>query len=191
MEQRRQVRTGVTIVEVLAALVLAGMLMVALTGVLRSWGAQKEVLAEKHQPALWQMQLEEQLRWDLQNSRLISVAAGELRLSGYGSRDAASGMSTMREAEVNYRVEANSGLRLLLRSTRNTYETARKQWPTELVCEGVARLEVTQPVPTEHEEGGMEIQFTERPVPVPDELYVRLYSGEGERPFFERLIQLR
>lgn len=135
-------RSGMTLVELLAAAALAGLLMSALVGVLRSLAIQRRTLLQEHPVLLWRDALASQLRWDLVNARRMSQRPGELRLTGYGGCDFDTQSVTHRPCEIVYCVQRAAGHSWLVRREIHLDSTVLNNARAEVVCADVAELVV-------------------------------------------------
>ncbi|HXY33204.1 MAG TPA: hypothetical protein VEI07_03190, partial [Planctomycetaceae bacterium] len=80
---KRATPEGLTLVELLAALVLSTLLMGAVLGVLRSLTRNQKAALLNSPTEEWQSRLTGQLEWDLVNSRSIAVTAAGFELRGF------------------------------------------------------------------------------------------------------------
>lgn len=96
------VRDGVTLIETLAAIVLATILTAGLTGVLSLLAKQQRLL--RHQTdSPWRHRVETMLRWDLEQAVHWEVTDNQLELVGHGSLSAKFGRPTHRRTRIVYR----------------------------------------------------------------------------------------
>ncbi len=183
-------RTGMTLVELVLATVLAAMLMATVLGVLNSLTRQRDLLIGRRPPRAWQSALADQLTRDMWNSRRIAVGPQTLRLAGYAGRDFDSGQATHRPTEITYYVVNDGTQTWLLRREVHLDELSNDNWQTELVCQGVARLEV------EHvqQDGGRRRLASAGGAAafrrIPSRLNILMFDGKTDRPIFEQRIIL-
>jgi len=128
--------------ELIIALTLSSLLMVAVLGVLNSLSRQRSVLLERRAPASWRQQLKEQLHRDFANARRVSNRPDELRLIGYGGRDFATGKPTHRPTEVVYAVHDVGDQHWLMRWEIHLDELTNQNVGGELVCAGVTAIDL-------------------------------------------------
>jgi hypothetical protein len=126
-----------TLIEMLAAMSLATLLMVAAMPVLRS-------LRPSSMPA--DLSLSSNvlglLRWDLANSRRFQPHADGVTLWGLGSLDAGSMQPTDRPAMVTYRVAIFAGVSSLIRIEEPLGASAGPQIRSQLICSNVSAFSV-------------------------------------------------
>lgn len=133
-------RAALTLVELLAACVLASLLTAAIVGVLQSMYRQHQIMVASDQVPAWQVRLEEQLRWDFAHARRIQHHADGLTLIGYGGRNQFNGRPTHRPTEVRYRTQTIGGQRWLVRMERHLDEVSNRLAAGELVAAGIHDL---------------------------------------------------
>lgn len=133
---------GFTAVELLVASALAGLMTVAVLGVLGLLTKHHRELLAKRTVEPWQVQLKEQLRWDFANARHCQNSPTQLRLVGFGGRDFASGAATYRPAEVSYLVKELAQRHWLIRRETHSDDRSLRNFRQEIVCGGVQRIEM-------------------------------------------------
>lgn len=183
---------GMTLIELMVASALAAMLMVALTGVLRSLVIQQRTIAEGGLAMAWKDRLLEQMRWDLTNARRFSAEPSRLRLVGYGGRDFNSGNVAQRPAEVVYEViDGNWLVRHEIHLDASTLHNRR----SDLVCKGIGamairRLEDSDRPPAVETHRDPKRSDAMPLGAIPDRLRLVLY-GENKEEFINEPILLR
>jgi len=108
----RRTSTAFTLIEILAALALGTLLMLAAMGVLRSLARVPTASADAIAPQTDVLRL---LRWDLVNARRFESTRDGVILWGVGSLDPGDMSPTHRPAKVTYRVGEFAGVLSLLR----------------------------------------------------------------------------
>jgi hypothetical protein len=98
------VRRGLTMVEVLAATLLAALLMSAVLGVLKAVTGHQKAFTRGLQES-WQSQLCALLEWDLSNSKTVLLTADGFELRGFAGRDLLSGMPLHCRTSIQYTVK--------------------------------------------------------------------------------------
>ena len=134
-------RVGLTLIELVTASALAVIMLMAISGTLRSMRAQKKALLDG--PLLqsqWQYTLTDQIQWDLANARGMVAHTGELRLLGFCGHDPKTRETTHRLVEVIYSVRDIGERRCLLRQERSLDTRSNHNTSTELVGIGVAGI---------------------------------------------------
>ena len=143
-------RQAFTLVQMVAATVLAAVLMVTALLVIAGLGRERRIAAasEKLEPSVEMMEL---IRWDLVNAREMSTNRGQVTLIGFGSLDEDASPRSHVPVEVVYEVQRAADRSWLVRRQRTEDRRGRGEWSVELVCADVARFEVTEvgekPVP--------------------------------------------
>ena len=161
-------RQAFTLVQMVAATVLAAVLMVTALLVIAGLGRERRIAAasEKLEPPIEMMEL---IRWDLVNAREMSTSRGQITLIGFGSLDQqdASPRSHV-PVEVVYEVQRAADRSWLVRRQRTEDRRGRGEWSAELVCADVARFGVTE--------------MGETPAPRPRATTTRPTSAPASRP---------
>ncbi|QDU44558.1 hypothetical protein Mal52_30420 [Symmachiella dynata] len=132
--------TGVTMVEMLAAIVLATLLTVAMLGVLKSMTHGRKVLLADVTSEPWHTRLIDQLEWDLKNSRTIKPIPGGFELTGYAGRDFSDGRPLHRATTIQYVAVTTEHPPLLLRHEIHGDSLNLDNRATEVVGINVGRL---------------------------------------------------
>jgi hypothetical protein len=134
-------RPGITLVEVLAATVLATILLGSILGVVQSLERQRRAVQRLHPDEAWLRRLEAQLRHDVANSRWMRSEPAQLTLVGYGGHDPQTGRPTWRPTEVRYVVETRpEGMAELWRWERPLDEWTNRRARGEYCAEGLSRV---------------------------------------------------
>lgn len=171
---------GMTMIELLAATVLASMLMVSVIGILLTISAQARALRTAATAIPWREQLRAQLRWDLSNTKTMTWNAGELRLHGLAGRDFATATVTQLPSEVVYSIRRLAGQNWLLRSEQDVDSRSNRNRRTELVCFGVERFDFRL---LDRDES-----LPQRPSPVPRAFRMVLHADTGSEPVMEQSV---
>lgn len=183
-------RSGLTLVELLAATALAGLLLAALSGVLETLRTQRETLRRNHPVAPWQARARRQIRWDLAHARWMLVRPRELHLIGYAARGP-DGAVGHRPARVVYVVRTLGGRSWLLRRESRLEDRSRSRGPRRPVLSGVTGIRV-RPVddPSRPRAGDPAPAAESGFVPVPGALRLILAGDEPGAPVLESLVFL-
>jgi len=177
--RRIQVRRGLTAIELLVASALAGLLSVAVLGVLGSLSAQRRELLARQTLEPWQQQLVERLRWEFANARSFQCHGKELTLVGFGGRDFNDDTPTQRPTRIAYRVEALGDRAWLVREETHLDDRALHNARRALVCADIDRLDV-QSLDSAQAPAGT----------VPTRFRIRFYGKGGQQPLLDQAIQL-
>lgn len=98
------VRRGLTMVEMLAATLLAALLMSAVLGVLKAVTSHQKAFTRGLQES-WQPHLCALLEWDLCNSKTVLLTSDGFELRGFAGRDLVSGMPLHCRTSIQYAVK--------------------------------------------------------------------------------------
>ncbi len=138
--QASMTRSAFTLLEVLLACVLASMLGLLVSSLMRS-GLQESKLANQIRlPIASSWLLREQMEHDLANARAYSVTPDSVTLGGFLSRDAESGMLTQHLAIVSYRIVEKANRRVLERVEGIPGPRGIQPTYSEVVWDGVGSL---------------------------------------------------
>lgn len=129
-----------TLLEVLAALALSGLLALLVASMMRS-GLQESKLAQKARiPTAESWLLREQMEADIANSRAYAVTPTSIVLGGFLSRDHETGDLTQHLTVVTYRIVKKGKFQVLERvETAPTSRTGSSTF-SEVVWDGVAAM---------------------------------------------------
>ncbi len=135
-------RSGMTLIELLAATVLAALVMIATLGVIRSLATARKALDEAAVCQPWKRRLAEQLRADLLQSRLLKWDAQQLRLRGYAGRHPVTGVATQRPTEIVYAVRECGTRAFLVRVETALDAPSLGNHRSELAAEGISHIRI-------------------------------------------------
>ena len=135
-------RPALTLLEMLAATVIASMLFVALTSLLRTTANQERAVESKleRQPAT--QLLADLLRRDLTNAHYLQSSPSGVRLVGTIAQDWNTREPTGRLAEVSYRVAKIGAVPWLLRREVHLDVTSTQRAREELIWSGASAIEI-------------------------------------------------
>lgn len=133
---------GFTLLEMVAAMVLAAILFAALVSLLRSFADQQRIMAGISDQRPPTQILSELIRRDLTGARYVRHDGNQLRLVGTIARDRNSKKPTGRQAEVVYRVAQVNGEAWLLRRETHLDEMASTRSHEEPLWQGVVGLDL-------------------------------------------------
>lgn len=134
---------GFTLIEMLAALALGTLLMLAAMGVLRSLAPRPTTTSAEAAPAADVLRL---VRWDLANARRFESSPDGVTLWGLGSLNPADMSPTHRPTVVRYRVGEFAGTASLLRSEEPLGAAMGQASGPQLICPGVLAFSI-EPLP--------------------------------------------
>jgi Tfp pilus assembly protein PilV len=184
-------RSGLSALEVLVATTLASLMLAAVAGVLGALARQERSLRRGQALPAWQQSFADQLLWDLRNSRRMSVTNTGVWLSGYGSRDFATGCPTGRCTHVNYFLRETNGEKCLVRFELQSDSSGKRSSRNELVCCHASHLKfeetlIDQPVPAAT---ALQPPPDDKFVPVPNS--IRLWFASTEAAGIEKTLCIR
>jgi len=134
--------SGLTLLEMVAAMVLMTILFAALTSLLRGFADQERAIKRMSDAYPPTQQLEEMLRRDFTSARLIRSDRDGVVLVGTIGRDWVTRRATGRQAEVTYRIAMIDSEPWLLRREVHLDETSTQRQREEPVWKGAAAIEV-------------------------------------------------
>lgn len=157
-------RRGFTLIEVLAASVIAAFLMAAVLGVVTLIVRDRAKLRIPRNAEVEMQSTLDLLRRDLLNARQFSEARNgrRLALTGFGGIDPKSHIPDGRPARVEYRVEDRGGRRWLLRSQRYLDDQSRGGTTNAIVSGNIEGI-VVQPIATQGSSAGAGPPSSEKP----------------------------
>lgn len=191
LNRRRQ--RGMTLVELLAATILAALLMAAVLGVLKSVTHSQKDLRRGGPVEAWQACLVRQLQWDLANSRTVTTTADGFELGGFAGRDFASGATLHSPSSVQYAVRNLGGNACLVRSEAHLDSLELDNQSLELVCNRIERIVLSSVGGAAPKVSGTTKAQTKGTddTSIPDQAVVTLYGVGQEKPVFEHAFILR
>jgi hypothetical protein len=192
-DERQFRRSAMTLVELVAATILAALLMAAVLGVLKAVTREQRALRIHPSAEAWQAQLIRQLEWDLANSRSVTATATGFQLVGFAGRDFASGAALHCRASIEYVVQIVRGRSFLVRSEAHLDSANLDNQSLELVCNQIERIVLSStaestPNPTSAKKTTP--QNTDESS-IPEQPVVTLYAIGQEKPVLEHAFVLR
>lgn len=190
----RSRRRAMTLVEVLAATVLASLLMVAVLGVLTSVTRGQKALLNSDVPDAWQRRLTAQLEWDLENSRSMRNIPGGILLDGFAARDPRTGTPIHCLSAVAYLIRGDGKATHLIRQETHPESLSLHNSRTELVCADVERIEFGRAAATQHRKSNQPSVPASKGLsdgPIPHQLNVELYRKGSVTPVYVHGFALR
>jgi len=160
---------GLTIIELLVAMMLATFLIVGTMGLSSALSRQCHELVESAQPQPWIHLLAAGVRRDLSNARHIAVLRDRLVLTGYLGTRAADPHGTLRAAEVTYQLVSAGDYHGLVREERPLDLVSNVSPSRQLVASGISGFQFVMPA-----------------TPSPPEQYVGAMPSSCRLRFFTR-----
>ena len=138
--RQRQPRLGLTLLELVAATLLAAMLCVAVMGITADSARRHQAVVSQIPTKPWLAQLSEQIRWDILQARSFRVQSDGLELHGFGSRDFGTSVAYHGPAIITYQIIKVGDVRWLLRRETHTDDLTSNYVRTDFVCTNVEAL---------------------------------------------------
>lgn len=184
-------RGGFTIAELLAASVLAVLLVTAVLSVLQTVTGRAAVYARESNHEFWHVRLQQQLAWDLTNSRSIRPVESGFELSGFAGRNFVSKTPMHCRSIVRYSVVEAAKQLCLMRSEIHPDALNLENQIQELVCLNISGVVIGAEgeQPAASEDNNIRIQVSEGDLP--DQLHLELYSPSNSEPVFAHDFTLR
>lgn len=191
MRTRHASRSALTIIEVLVATLLASLMLSAVAGLLGALARQERILsAKQHQPA-WQIQLSEELLWDLRNARRYAVTESGVFLDGFGGRDFGSLRPTGEPALIAYALVDAGGERWLVRQELHPADRTNRIPRVDLVCRGAEQLQWGEAVVKQPLSGNPVWPNADRFMNIPEHVAVQLLASGAAEPIFQEVLCVR
>ncbi len=176
----RQSRDGFrafTAVELLVAITLATMLMAGILGLLTTLSSHCRQLARDSRGEPWQAILAQLLRRDLANARHVVIAPHRIVLTGYLGTAGLRHDSTLRAAEVTYRLTPLGDIPCLLREERSLDSLSNALASRQLVATGISGFQCTM--------AGISQADGAYSGPLPGHCRIRFFADSSAVPLFE------
>ncbi|MEM7456248.1 MAG: prepilin-type N-terminal cleavage/methylation domain-containing protein [Planctomycetota bacterium] len=155
-------RTGLTLIELMAALLLSAMLLAAITGLCgRLAEVNRQMLNAPASPP-WHYQLENHLQKDFQNCRSVQLTPNRLLLAGYFTPDVSrGGLTPVAHApmQIAYEVTSSDGRAMLLRRETRLDRTTGDGINASLVALDVASIRSPQRLDSDVAPGQLTVGF--------------------------------
>ncbi|MEM9942045.1 MAG: prepilin-type N-terminal cleavage/methylation domain-containing protein [Planctomycetota bacterium] len=135
----RRSRDGLTLIELLVALSLASMILVALFGVTAQIAKSTRYLKKERPLELWKDNLVSQFESDFIGCRTILASPSQILMEGY---QAPSSFSYGGPCRIRYFIQITEDETYLVRETTDLLQTAKIQQDRQLVCTGVSRFDI-------------------------------------------------
>lgn len=168
----RNVRHGMTAVEVLVASMLSALLMVAVMGTMRGLKAHERALDLRDPTTSWQRSLAATLQHDLDNARTIKIMPMFFELESVSGASDANSEHAWLPVTIRYEIRQADNESWLVRSERQG-----PNLKTELVCRQVARLRISQGA------GDASLVDAASAQPLPAQLSIAFLQADGTPVF--------
>lgn len=142
MKNYRPARSrALTLLEMIVALVLATLLMMALTGLMRSVSQASQTAAKPQPSSRALLRLRQQLQRDCLNARFYQASDKQLRLLGFLGTDGTTGRASWQWAEVTWQIVERQETQLLIRHEQTLRQTPPRR-RIDPMWSGVGSLQV-------------------------------------------------
>jgi len=136
-------RSGLTLLELVAASLLAAMLCVAVLGMMASSARRHRIIINQTPARPWISPLAEQVRWDVLQSRSFRIRPNALELHGFASRDFGTGVAYHGPTVITYQIVKDGEVSWLLRKELHVDDLSSKYFRIEFVCADVGGLRLS------------------------------------------------
>ena len=130
-------RSGFTLIELMAATTLAGMLMIVTMGLLIQVQESAEDIQASVESTTWLHNLRQQLQQDFANCRSVRIERNRVRIDGYSQHQPNQGQVRQLPAIITYTLQSGWLIREQQRSTGNINDISSSQ----MMGYGVQNLE--------------------------------------------------
>jgi len=167
-------RSGFTLLELLAALVLASLMMVAAWRLLQTMHRQEKVIAASiAEDRAWLSRIYQRIEQDFRNSRRMAVGQNVVHLEGFAATGDVSSLPGLSPAEISYTIAEINGRSCLRREQLRTDMLSNQSGSQELIAVDVSGLSLwfaDAPDMSWESEAGQRNDW----VPVPNAIVVQL-----------------
>jgi prepilin-type N-terminal cleavage/methylation domain-containing protein len=111
-------KKGVTLIELIVALVLSVLLITTTSGVIKSMTQKKKVFADCPELQSWRLELAARLRYDLCRSKEMRIGAKSLELIGFCGHDRITGEPSQTPVYVLWQLKKEYGYNVLIRTEK-------------------------------------------------------------------------
>lgn len=133
---------GMTLLELVAATLLAAMLCVAVLGMTADCARRQQQIVSELPARPWLAPLSEQIRWDILQARSFRLRADSLELHGFGSRDFSTAVAYHGPAVITYQVVTDGNVRWLLRKELHVDDLSNQYFRAEFVCGDIGSIKL-------------------------------------------------
>jgi hypothetical protein len=180
-------RYGLTMVEVLAATLLAALLMSAVLGVLKAVTGHQKTFTRGLQES-WHSPVCALLEWDLNNSKTVLQNADGFELRGFAGRDLVSGMTLHCRTSIEYAVKKVRDESCLIRTETHLDAPNLDSVRSELVLSRVEQIVLGDSSRTPK---GVKAADPEDGTPLPEQVTVAVISSDTHAEVFRHVFPLR
>ena len=152
--------SGFTLVELIAALTLATLLIVAVLGLAGRLSHHRKILEQAAPFEGWKSRLTRQVEMDFQNSSSILVRPKELVFTGYSYRQRGSVENRHMPTQITYAMVAEGSRSFLVRREVHSDESPGANTQTTIMCEGVTRVDARTRLDTDVPPGVLNLDWT-------------------------------
>lgn len=132
---------GFSLIELLAALVLAGVLMMTTGKLLNILRQQEKLIARTAEAdAAWVSRTLDLLEQDLQNSRRVRATPSGFQLSGFAGTDRITGQANQSEGLVEWSIEEQPGTSWLIRTESASTSLSNRPSQRKVVAADVRQI---------------------------------------------------
>jgi hypothetical protein len=151
---------GFTLVELIAALTLATLLIVAVLWLAGRLSHHRRILEQAAPFEGWKSRLTRQVEMDFQNSRSILVRPKELVFTGFSYRQRGSAESRHLPTQIAYTIVAEGSRSFLVRREVHSDESPGANTQSTIMCDGVTRIDSRTRLDTDVPPGVVNLVWT-------------------------------
>lgn len=138
---RIRTRGGFTLIELMAATAIAGMMVIVTMEMLGHLTTQVADGKQRYHSRPWLNVLKAQIQSDFAHCRSIIVKNNELRLDGYTWQDPETGVAQRRPTQIIYQLPKSANRGWLMRKQVDLTGNINSAQHSTVVCFGIARFE--------------------------------------------------
>ena len=192
-------RSGFTLLELVAATLLAAMLCVAVMGITANSARQSREIKNQFPARPWLAPLAEQIHWDIVQARSFRVRPDSIELHGFGGRDFTTAVAYHGPTVVTYQIVKDGDVHWLLRKEAHVDDLTSRFFRTEFVCKDVGSIRLSalsgqsdvgrQPAdPLQDLLPPMEEQDLQSEGPLPERVVVTMIGQDNQTPILREVI---
>jgi hypothetical protein len=135
---------GITLIEIVVALVLSVLLLTTTAGVIKSMQERKNAFADRLDVQPWRLELAERLHDDMLRSREMRIGARSLELLGFSGHDPTTGEAMSIPVHVRWVLKKEDGYDILIRieTPQGGLEELTTPPRSELIAVGVTSFSI-------------------------------------------------
>jgi Tfp pilus assembly protein PilV len=181
---------GMTMIEVLAATVLASLMLSAVVGVLTGLSRQQKTALRNSDSQVWSRQLASLFDWDYKNSRFTTSTSQAVRVEGFAARDFVTGRPTGRPSIIEYSVKNTGVANALVRRETHPDEPLGDNSREEILLTSVDRIVIGNAT-LKAVAGVVMPSIASEPTAIPDRFNIEIFEPKNALPLFAIQLHVR